>query len=127
LQAIDPQNISFNAANKRCYEPVPKSLWEALRSYVHEPGDTNRLAQSAANRLLYGYAMPFYRRTVASGDRYAARKLADLLLQRGDLEGATVLLGKEAAGPHTEVEYGSDLVVVTAMESGANRLVNLLA
>lgn len=115
------------SANKRCYEPVPKSLWEALGSYVHDPGDTARLAQSAANRLLYGYAVPFYRRTVASGDRYAARKLADLLHQRGDLEGAAALLGKEAAGPHAEVEFGSDVVVVTHMESGADRLVNLLA
>jgi hypothetical protein len=40
------------------------------------------------NRLLYGYAIPLYRRAADVGDGEAASWLARLLAERGDLTGA---------------------------------------
>ena len=67
--------------------PVPDSTWDAILSYVRDPADAARLADSARNRGLYQYAIPLYGRAADAGDWRAARVLVDLLVQRRDLEG----------------------------------------
>src|SRR5205814_1942830 len=59
----------------------------AALSHLHDPTDTARLADGAANRLLYCYAIPLYRHAADVGDGYAAGQLAGLLAERGDHDG----------------------------------------
>ena len=66
---------------------VPASTWDAALDHVRDPDDATRLADSAQGRLLYQYAIPLYRHAADAGDKRAARKLADLLADRGDLKG----------------------------------------
>jgi hypothetical protein len=76
---------------------VPTMLWQELAAHVKYPEDAGRLARAAADRLLYGYAIPFLRRAADGGDGSAAAyRLADLLAERGDLEGAITLLRARA-------------------------------
>jgi hypothetical protein len=89
-----------HASTDRRYEPIPASLWDALLNHVHDPGDLARLAESAADRFLYGYAIPYYKKAVAKGDRVAARQLADLLVELGDLDGAIAQMGTAALGDY---------------------------
>ena len=51
-----------HANRERRYARVPASTWDAILSYIPDPTDTVRLADSARNRLLYRYAIPLYRR-----------------------------------------------------------------
>ena len=76
-----------HATRERRSARVPAVAWEAAVDHVHDPADTVRLADSAANRLLYCYAIPLYQHATDTGDQHAARELAELLAQRGDLEG----------------------------------------
>jgi hypothetical protein len=93
-----------HASRERRYARVPASTWDAVLTHLDNPADAARLAYSAMNRLLYGYAIPLYRHAADAGDGDAALWLADLLAGRGDLEGATLVLraradaGDEAAG-----------------------------
>ena len=75
-----------HASRERRYARVPASTWDALLSYIRDPADAARLADSARNRLLYRYAIPLYRHAADAGDRDAAAELAELLAQRGDLD-----------------------------------------
>jgi len=77
-----------HATRERRAMRVPASTWDAILSHVRDPADTARLAASARNRLLYRYAIPLCQRAADAGDRYAAMELADLLEERGDLDGA---------------------------------------
>ena len=81
-----------HASRERRYARVPVSSWDAVLSYIGEPADTARLAASARNRLLYGYAIPLYRHAAEAGDWFAAGQLADLLAERGDLDEAEQIL-----------------------------------
>jgi hypothetical protein len=74
------------ASRERRSARVPASIWDAALSYVRDPGDTNRLADSASNRLLYRYAIPLYRYAADAGNEYATQQLAALLAERGDLD-----------------------------------------
>ena len=74
------------ASRERRYERVPASTWDALLSHIRDPDDADRLAYSAEDRLLYRYAIPLYRLAAKAGDEHAAKKLADLLARRGDLD-----------------------------------------
>ena len=79
-----------HATRERRPARVPASTWDALLSHLRDPADAARLADSAHGRLLYRYAIPLYRRaadTGDTGDGYAAERLADLLFQRGDVDG----------------------------------------
>ena len=76
-----------HASRERRYARVPASTWDAILSHIRDPADTARLADSARNRLLYRYAIPLYRHAADAGDGTAARRLADLLAERGDLDG----------------------------------------
>jgi hypothetical protein len=64
---------------------MPASTWDAVLSYIRDPTDAVRLADSARNWLLYRYAIPLYRRAADAGDEKAAWWLADLLADRSDL------------------------------------------
>ena len=76
-----------HASRERRYARVPASTWDAVLSHIRDPADTARLADSARNRLLYGYAIPLYRHAADVGDQDAARRLVELLAKRGDLDG----------------------------------------
>src|SRR5450759_3493222 len=76
-----------HAARHRRHERVPASTWDAAVTHIHDPADTRRLADSAANRLLNCYAIPLYRHASDAGDWEAVGRLADLLAERGDLDG----------------------------------------
>ena len=79
-----------HASRERRYARVPASTWDAVLSHIRDPADTARLADSARNRLLYRYAIPLYRHAADAGDGYAAWRLADLLAERGDLDGGQI-------------------------------------
>ena len=66
---------------------VPASTWGAILSYVSDPADAARLADSARNRGLHQYAISLYGRAADGGDWRAAMRLAGLLAERGDLKG----------------------------------------
>jgi hypothetical protein len=76
-----------HATRERIPARVPASTWDAILSYVREPADAVRLADSARNRRLYQHAIPLYRRAADGGDWYVAVRLDGLLAERGDLEG----------------------------------------
>jgi hypothetical protein len=68
------------------YARAPASTWDAILSYVRNPDDAARIADSARNRLLYRYAISLYRHAADGGDRYADERLTELLAWCGDLE-----------------------------------------
>ena len=76
-----------HVARERRRARVPASTWDAVIGHIRDPADAARLAYSARNRLLYRYAIPLYRHAADAGDRDAAERLADLLEERGDLDG----------------------------------------
>ena len=75
-----------HASRERRSARVPASTWDALLSHINDPADAARLADSAAGRLLYRYAIPLYRHAADAGDPDAASRLAVLLAKRGDLD-----------------------------------------
>ena len=75
-----------HASRERRYARLPASTWDAVLSYIRDPADAARLADSARSRLLYGCAIPLYRHAADAGDRYAAKALVDLLERGGDLD-----------------------------------------
>ena len=77
-----------HASRERRYARVPASTWDAVLSHIRDPADAARLADSARSRLLYRYAIPLYRHAADAGDGDAAMRLAELLAERGDLDGA---------------------------------------
>jgi TPR repeat protein len=85
-----------HAAQHRRHERVPASTWDAVVTHIHDPADTRRLADSAANRLLNCYAIPLYRHASDAGDGDAAWRLAGLLAKRGDLDEAEQVLRARA-------------------------------
>ncbi len=93
------------ATRERRTARVPASTWDSLLVHICDPADTARLADSAANRLLYRYAIPLYRHAADAGDRsaagdaHAADQLTRLLARRGDLDEAIQILhGSADAG-----------------------------
>jgi hypothetical protein len=75
-----------HASRERRHVRAPASTWDALLTYVRDPADAARLAQSASKRLLYRYALPLFRHAADAGDEDAAWRLAVLLAERGDLD-----------------------------------------
>jgi hypothetical protein len=65
---------------------LPASTWDAILSYIRNPADAVRLADSARSRRLYRYAIPLYRHAADIGNGYAAVWLAGLLAACGDLD-----------------------------------------
>jgi predicted negative regulator of RcsB-dependent stress response len=88
-----------HASAQRRYERLPATTWDALVAHTHNLDDVDRLAESAAARLLYRYAEPLYRRAADVGIDRAARGLADLLAEQGrDEEALTALRACAHAG-----------------------------
>jgi DNA transposition AAA+ family ATPase len=87
-----------HASWERRYARPPASTWDAIVTYLRDPNDATRVANSARNRLLYRYAIPLYRHAADAGDGYAARRLADLLARRGDPEALEELRARADAG-----------------------------
>ncbi len=85
-----------HASQERRYERVPASTWDAVLSHIRDLPDTIRLADSARNRLLYCYAVPQYRYAADAGDERTAFRLALLLAERGDVDGAAQVLRMRA-------------------------------
>ena len=81
-----------HASQERRYARVPASTWDALLSHIRDPADAARLADSAARRLLFWYAISLYRYAADAADAanaertLAAMELAGLLAQRGDAD-----------------------------------------
>jgi thioredoxin-like negative regulator of GroEL len=73
-----------HASRERRYARLPASTWDSILSYIRDPAEATRLADSARSRLLYGCAIPMYRCAAEAGDRYPAKALVDLLERRGD-------------------------------------------
>jgi hypothetical protein len=85
-----------HADRQRHYARVPASTWHALIDHIRDLADTARLADSARGRLLYRYAIPLYRHAADADLWYAAWRLADLLADCGDLEGAAQIMRARA-------------------------------
>ena len=98
---------------------VPASTWEAFISHIRDPDDTARLADSADRRLLYRYAIPLYRHAANAGDTYTAVRLADLLAQRGDLDG---LRARADAGDQDAGRWLPELLIKQGRGEEAKRL-----
>ena len=81
-----------HASRERRSARLPASTWDALLRQIRDPADAARLASSAEGRLLYRYAIALYRHAADAGDRVAARLLAELLVERGDLDEAVKIL-----------------------------------
>jgi hypothetical protein len=73
-----------HASRERRYERLPASTWDAVLSYIRDPADVARLADSAERRLLYRYAIPLYRHAADTGNQSAVSSLVRLLTVRGD-------------------------------------------
>ena len=101
-----------HATRERRSARVPAAIWEAALDRVHDPADSARLAASAANRLLYCYAIPLYRHAADAGDADAAYQLVGLLAERGELDETEQILRRWAA---------------TGEPLGSNQLAELLA
>ena len=85
-----------HASRERRSARAPASTWDAVLSHLRDPADAARLADSAHDRLLYRYAIPLYRHAADASDRHAASQLADLLIKRGDVDGAAQILRARA-------------------------------
>ena len=57
-----------HASQERRYARVPASTWDALLSHIRDPADAARLADSAARRLLFWYAISLYRYAADAAD-----------------------------------------------------------
>jgi tetratricopeptide (TPR) repeat protein len=87
---------------------VPAVTWQALISHTSDHDDLARLADNAANRLLYGYATPLYRRLADAGDKDAARHLAWRLVEQGRVD---ELRARADAGDHQAAWRLAELLV----------------
>ncbi|MFI6228790.1 hypothetical protein ACIBCR_15925 [Micromonospora echinospora] len=65
---------------------VPAVTWEALVAHVTDPHDAERLARSAHDRLLYGYAVSIFWRAFRAGRLLELDDFSGLLLTPEQLE-----------------------------------------
>jgi TIR domain len=112
------------ASRERRSARVPASTWDALLSYIRDPADAKRLADSARHRLLYCYAIPLYRHAADAGDGFAASRLAELLAGYGDLDG---LRARADAGDGAAARRLADLLAEAGELDGAAQTLRVLA
>jgi hypothetical protein len=98
--------LDQHAGRERRYRRVPASVWDAVLGGIPDPVDAVRLADSARDRLLYGYAIPLYRHAADVGDEHAGKQLAELLADGGDLE---ALRARADRGDRTAAERLAEL------------------
>jgi hypothetical protein len=60
----------------RAAEPIPTSVWDGLVEHLTNTDDMVEVAENAAARMLYRYAVPLYRRAADAGNRSAADRWA---------------------------------------------------
>ncbi len=103
-----------HVSQQRHYVRIPASTWNAVLSYIRDPADARRLADSARDRLLYRYAIQLYGQAAEAGDGDVARRLADLLARRGDLDEAVEVLRAQADADTGDWEAASRLADLLA-------------
>ena len=113
-----------HASRERHYARVPASTWDAVLSKVHDPADVGRLGDSASNRLLYRYAIPLYCHAADVGGLFDAFWLAELLAERGDLDG---LRTRADAGDDVAAERLAELLAEHGDLDGAAQVLAALA
>ncbi len=112
------------ATRERRNARVPASTWDAVLSYIRDPADAARLADSAEGRLLYCYAIPLYRHAADADDEGAARQLA----KRGDQDEAIrILRARVDAGDEGAASQLPDLLVGHGDLDGAVHVLRALA
>ena len=89
-----------HAGRERRSARVPASAWDAFLSHISDSGDTARLALSAAEKVLYRYAIPLYRRAADAGSSDAMFGLGYLLHSQGDTDQAELWYQKAADAGH---------------------------
>ncbi|MBL7498734.1 TIR domain-containing protein [Frankia sp. CNm7] len=101
-----------HASHTRSRTRIPASLWNSLHAHLTDPDDIRRVADAAADRYLYGVAIPLLRKAADAGDSQAAHRLADLLVKAGDDSGAIAVLRVHAdAGSSHAADRLADLLV----------------
>ncbi len=113
-----------HASQQRRAARVPASTWDAVLSYIRDPADAVRLADSATNWLLYRYAIPLYRRAAEAGEEKAAARLAGQLVRRGDVE---ELRARADAGDEKAAWWLADLLAERRDLDGAIQLLRAQA
>jgi hypothetical protein len=87
----------------------PAQFWDACIEYLVDVDDLTRVANSAEMRLLYGYAVPLYRRAAEAGERFAGGALVNLLVKLGQTDEL-----------RARAESGDDFAAVELLEVLAN-------
>ena len=113
-----------HASQQRRAARVPASTWDAVLSYIRDPADAVRLADSATNWLLYRYAIALYRRAAEAGEEKAAARLAGQLVRRGDVE---ELRARADAGDEQAAWWLADLLAERRDLDGAIQLLRAQA
>ena len=113
-----------HASRERRSTRVPASTWDALLTHVHDPADAYQLAGNAMARLLYRYAISLYRNSADAGDEDAAKRLADLLAERGDIDGLRALAD---AGDRDAARHLAELLDKRGHIDGAAQILRALA
>lgn len=91
--------LKQHIAAERRSEPVPPEIWHALATWLKEPGDLARVADSARKRVMYSFAERLYRRAMDAGDFYAGVRLSEVLIAEGHSEeGLDVVRSMAEAG-----------------------------
>jgi hypothetical protein len=96
-----------HASRERRYARSPASTWDAIIAHITDPADASRLADSAARRLLYRYAIPLYQQVADAGDHIAATRLGYLLSRRA---GVAELRARADAGDQIAAVVLADLL-----------------
>jgi hypothetical protein len=129
-----------HVSRERRYARLPASTWDAVLSYIRDPGDATRLAGSARNRLLYRYAYPVVPARRRRRCRGRGRALADLMAtRRGNREDLDELRARADAGDENAAWQLADLLAArgdvdelraradASVSAEARRLADLLA
>jgi TPR repeat protein len=77
-----------HASQHRRGTQVPDGTWHAFLIHIYDPADAVRLADSAGETALDGYAIPLYRRAADAGISSAMYSLGFLLHGRGNADQA---------------------------------------
>ncbi|MFT7873114.1 MULTISPECIES: hypothetical protein [Amycolatopsis] len=108
-------------------ELLPEATWLALAHHVHDPDDLQRLISNATRRMQYALAIRIGRIHGDTGDRAAAMRLADLLVEQGKLDQAAALLSIRADNDIFAAMHLADLLVEQGKLDQAAALMSIRA